>query len=91
MTHDHHHHEHGHHHHSHEDNSEMPFEEKLAKILDHWIKHNQDHADTYEDWAGRAREAKLNGVADLLKEAANLNFTMNEKFEAAKKLLSDKT
>ncbi len=88
MTH-HHHHDHDHHH-SHDDGSEMPFEEKLTKILDHWIKHNQDHADTYEDWAARAREAHLDDVAELLKDAANLNFTMNEKFEAARKLISKK-
>ncbi|MFP4225100.1 MAG: hypothetical protein ACLFRF_00080 [Desulfobacterales bacterium] len=83
------HHDHSHdHHHSHEESAEMPFEEKLAKILDHWIKHNLDHAETYKDWAERARKANMAGVADLLKEAADLNITMNEKFEAAKKQIS---
>ena len=63
----------------------MPFEEKLKKILDHWIKHNMDHAETYRDWAERAHQAQMDDVARLLKEAADLNITMNEKFEAAKK------
>ena len=88
MTH-HHDHDHGHSHsHSHDDKSEMPFEEKLSKILDHWIKHNKDHADTYKDWADRARNAHMEAVAELLESAADLNFTMNEKFEAAKKQIS---
>lgn len=83
------HHDHSHDHtHSHEQSAEMPFEEKLAKILDHWIKHNKDHADTYKDWAERARQAGMDDAAGLLKEAADLNITMNEKFEAAKKLIS---
>lgn len=87
MTHHDHDHAHGHHH-SHEDKSEMPFEEKLSKILDHWIRHNNDHADTYKDWAERARNAHMAEVADLLESAADLNFTMNEKFEEAKKQIS---
>ena len=71
-------------HHSHEPAQGMAFEEKLLKILDHWIKHNRDHADTYKDWAARAREANMPEVAGLLEEAADMNFTMNEVFEKAR-------
>src|SRR6056297_1246726 len=82
------HHDHSHgHHHSHEESGEMPFEEKLKKILDHWIKHNEDHAATYKDWAERTSQAGMNDAARLLKKAADLNITMNEKFEAAKALI----
>lgn len=89
MTHSHHHdhdhdHGHAHHHHDNDHGQGMGFEEKLLKILDHWIKHNLDHADTYKDWAARAREASMPEVAELLEEAANMNFTMNEVFEKAK-------
>jgi len=83
------HHDHSHgHHHSHEESGEMSFDEKLKKILDHWIKHNMDHAETYRDWSERAQQAHMDDVARLLKEAADLNITMNEKFEAAKKQIS---
>jgi len=66
----------------------MPFEEKLLKILDHWIQHNRDDADTYKDWAGRAREANMPEVAELLEEEADMNFTMNEVFEKARAKVS---
>lgn len=92
MTHSHSHdHEHDHHHehpHSHSSSGEMAFEEKMLKILDHWIRHNRDHAATYNDWAERARQSRMEGVAGLLEEAADMNFAMNEKFERAKALIA---
>lgn len=78
--HDHHHHHHGH---AHEDPGEMPFEEKMKKMIAHWIRHNADHVATYRDWAGRARENHMDAVADLLEKAAHEAETQNETFEAA--------
>ena len=72
-----------HHHHDHDSHEEMPFDEKLMKLLSHWIKHNQDHALNYRTWA---EKAKINGkreTAGLLEEAAEMSLTINEKFEAA--------
>ncbi len=72
-----------HHHHDHDSPDEMPFDEKLVKLLSHWIKHNQDHALNYRNWA---EKAKINGrgqVTELLEEAADMSLTINEKFEAA--------
>lgn len=67
-----------------EEGEGMGFGERLGKILDHWIKHNRDHAATYRDWAERARKAGLDEAAGLLEEAAELNLQMNETFEKAK-------
>ena len=36
-----------HHHHDHDSQNEMPFDEKLLKMLKHLIKHNEDHALNY--------------------------------------------
>jgi hypothetical protein len=44
-----------HHHHDHDSHSEMPFDEKLLKLLNHWIKHNEDHALNYRNWAEKAK------------------------------------
>ena len=88
MTH-HDHHHHGHHHH--DVKSELTFEEKLIKLLDHWIKHNQDHAGTYGDWAGRAREHHLDAVADLLDEVCELTAKINTKFESAAEVVHEKS
>ena len=72
-----------HHHHDHDSHEEMPFDDKLLKLLSHWIKHNEDHALNYRNWA---EKAKINGngqVAELLEEAAEMSLTINEKFETA--------
>mgnify|MGYP000022356956 CR=1 FL=1 len=45
-------------HHDHDSHGEMPFDEKLLKLLNHWIKHNEDHAFNYRNWA---EKAKANG------------------------------
>ena len=78
MTHHHH-----HDHHDHETESTLSFEEKLIKLLEHWIKHNGDHAQTYKDWAQKAKEKGMNTAADLLREAAEMTDRISKKFEQA--------
>jgi hypothetical protein len=83
MSDDHHH----HHHHSPDSQGELSFDEKMAKLLEHWIKHNQDHASNYRKWA---EKAKANGKADigvLLEEAAEMSLAVNEKFAAASAII----
>jgi rubrerythrin len=85
-----HHHHHEHKGHTHADEPGMPFEEKLSKILAHWIRHNRDHAGTYRDWAQRAQGAGMSQVAELLEAAAQQNIEMNEIFEKARSLVKEK-
>jgi hypothetical protein len=75
-----------HHHHDHEIKSALSFDEKMIKLLEHWIKHNEDHARTYRDWAQKAKEKKKNEAAKLLEDAAELTLLINKKFESAMKL-----
>lgn len=91
--HDHHHHDphdHDHHHHHHhhpaEEPSPLSFRQKFLKLLEHWLKHNDDHAAGYRDWAARARENGLTDAAALLEEAAGMTLEINRKFEAAAKV-----
>lgn len=82
--------DHHHHHNEHESHGELSFDEKIAKILSHWIKHNEDHASNYRNWA---EKAKANGKADagvLLEEAADMSLAINDKFEAALAFFGDK-
>ena len=94
MTHHHDHdhdHDHHHDHHHHEDAAaqpEMTFAQKMEKLLDHWIQHNDDHAISYQGWADQARQRHLDAVADIIEEAAEMNRAMNEKFARAKALLA---
>jgi hypothetical protein len=61
----------------------MSVSEKLAKLLDHWVHHNDDHAANYRDWAARARAEGLDEAAALLEQAAELTQATSEKFSAA--------
>ena len=83
-----------HHHHDHDDHSHdlpaMTFEEKIEKLLDHWIRHNDDHAATYQGWADQAKQNHLGEVAAIIEEAAQMNLAVNEKFEKAKALLQSR-
>jgi hypothetical protein len=83
--HDHHGHDH-HDHHSHNDDEKsgrtLSFEEKLVRIFEHWVKHNESHAQTYADWREKARSHGLDGIAGRLDEIARLSDQFTEKLKA---------
>lgn len=87
MSKDHHHH---HHHHDHDSHDEISFDEKLEKIISHWIKHNEDHAINYRNWAEKAKANGMGKAAAFLAEAADMSLAVNEKFEAALSLITEK-
>jgi hypothetical protein len=78
---------HHHHHHDHDSHGELSFDEKMAKMLDHWIKHNQDHALNYRNWAEKAKANGKDDAGVLLGEAADMSLAINAKFEAALALI----
>ena len=78
-----------HHHHDHEIQSSLSFDEKIIKLLEHWIKHNDDHAQTYRDWAQKAQEKNKIKTALMLEEAAEMTLSISKKFESAKKLIDE--
>lgn len=85
-NHDHDHaHPHGHdHHHGHAHNhAPLSFSEKLVKLLDHWIEHNDHHAQDYRKWAQDARTNGQMEVADLLESAAGLTGDISDRFREA--------
>ena len=44
---------------------------KLRVLLSHWIEHNQEHAASFQEWAGRARELGLEAVAKQIEVAVD--------------------
>ncbi len=80
-----HHHDNNHHHH--DTQSTLSFDEKMLKLLEHWVKHNEDHANTYRDWAERAKQGDMADVCSLLKDAADMTVQINKKFEEAVELI----
>ena len=71
-----------HHHRDHDSHNEMPFDEKLLKLLHHWIKHNEDHALNYRNWAEKAKANGNEKAGLLLEDAVDMSRAINAKFEA---------
>lgn len=82
MTHHHH-----HHHHDHEIESTLTFDEKMIKLLEHWVKHNDDHAETYRDWAKKAKENNMDEAGSLILDAAEMTLVISRKFEEAARII----
>ncbi|HUV76993.1 MAG TPA: hypothetical protein VMW06_02935 [Desulfobacterales bacterium] len=76
-----------HHQHDHEIRSPLSFDEKMIKLLEHWIKHNDDHAETYRDWAQKAKEKNMREAGLLLEDAAEMTRMISKKFEEAATLI----
>ena len=76
-----------HHKHNHEIQSPLTFDEKMIKLLEHWIKHNDDHAETYRDWAQKAKEKNMIEASSLLEDAAEMTLMISKKFEEAATLI----
>lgn len=75
------------HDHHHEVVSSLTFNEKIVKMLDHWIKHNHEHAQNYRKWANEAKDNIGENVSVLLEDAAELTLSINQKLEEAVKIL----
>jgi hypothetical protein len=78
------------HSHHHETPIALSFDEKLIKLLEHWIRHNEDHAKTYQDWAVKVKEKNMVKAGSLLEDSAEMTMQINKKFEEAAKLIRDK-
>jgi hypothetical protein len=59
--------------------------------MEHWLRHNQDHADSYKDWAIRARGIGEEQVAEILEDVADMNHAQNEKIRKAMTRLQAKS
>jgi nickel/cobalt exporter len=63
---------------------------KLRVLLDHWIKHNREHAQEFTDWAEKARVFGQAAVHDDIEQAAQQMNKANEFLLAALKRLKEK-
>lgn len=68
----------------------MGMEEKLTKLLEHWMKHGEEHAKTYELWAERAKSHGVAQLDILLEKAAKKTRAINEDFKAVISVLKNK-
>ena len=80
----HHHHENMHTH-SHDS---VSGKEKLGKLFQYWIKHNEDHAKTYLEWSKKKDIEGLGDVVSCLEKASQLTLSINKLFIDALKKIS---
>ncbi len=69
--------------HEHHTPDSLPFEEKLMRLLEHWIRHNEDHAASYREWARQAGNHRLEEAASRIEEAAHATEAITEMFKKA--------
>ena len=74
------------HEHNHEIHNSLTFDEKLVKLLEHWIKHNDDHAENYRNWAKNTKAKGMNDVGLLLEDAVDTTELISNKFKKALEL-----
>ena len=80
-------------HHNHHDHSSgnpgsaISFSEKAHKLINHWLKHNEDHAQSYHQWADTFRLNGLESAATLLDSAAELTRQINLGLSEASRLV----
>lgn len=82
-------HDHGHHHH--ESGDTLAFDQKMIKLVTHWIRHNDDHEANYRDWAKKAADEGLSEVAAELESAARITGDTTAAFKRALTLLAPHT
>lgn len=66
---------------------EVPEMEKLKILIKHWIDHNHEHAETYNEWAERAKAAGNTDLAGMLREIAEETKKIDGLFEKAKGII----
>jgi nickel/cobalt exporter len=57
--------------------------EKLRILIDHWIEHNEEHADEFRKWAERAKSAGNEDIYDDILKAIEKLHDANENLRAA--------
>lgn len=82
--------------HSHDDNhshdviSTLSFAEKMIKRLEHWKRHNDSHAETYKEWAGKAKENDMGNIGLLLEDVFEMSVRISKKLDEALTVANNK-
>lgn len=65
--------------------------EKLKILIDHWMEHNHEHADTYLQWAQKAESLGNADIAGMLKIIASETKKIDALFEKTKKAVKNQS
>ncbi len=70
-----------------EDTTGAPEMEKLRILIEHWMEHNREHAETYLQWAEKARSAENTDLAEMLREIASQTRKIDSFFQRARRTI----
>ncbi len=87
VMHDHHKHPH---HHEQAQNVSMEDLKKLLVMLDHWVEHDESHAESYREWAGKASAAGEEEIAKEMHLAIEDSEVVRNHLKRAKAILAAK-
>lgn len=59
--------------------------DKLKHLLHHWAEHNDEHAETYREWAARAASLGNKDLAAVLESLFQESKKLKSLFEEAEK------
>ena len=59
--------------------------EKLKKLLRHWKKHNEEHAETYREWAEKASSLGSGDLSEILTRLSQGTRELTGLFEEAER------
>lgn len=61
--------------------------EKLKMLLNYWMKHNNEHAEAYRDWAKKASSLGNEELSRILVRLYMEQKRLNRRFEEAKRMI----
>jgi hypothetical protein len=65
----------------------LSMQDRLLKMVEFWLHHNEEHARSYRDWAAKARETGLEEIGLNLESLAGEAVLSNRKLEHLLRLL----
>jgi hypothetical protein len=57
--------------------------EKLKTLIPHWMEHNDEHAETYKNWAEKMSSSEKSELSEILMRLHQETRTLRELFEEA--------
>lgn len=61
---------------------------KLGILLEHWIEHNEAHAEEFREWANKVKEFNRGKVSQKITTASDYMLKANESLQDAIKLFN---
>jgi len=61
--------------------------EKLKRLIPHWMEHNDEHAETYQNWSEKVSSLGMKELSEVLKKLHQESKKLRELFEEAMRMI----